>query len=251
MDQKCNYYWAHLQRLGRFYGLQTGFADALANHCLKVTNNADERLFFPAVTAGCTSMPPAWTGGLLLKGCSTSERTLLEPWPLATTLNVGNKETKVQALNLLNKQLKKERKTATLFSENIKSLRGVPATSPQPGLDYGNRMIPGKTRSNRQAEQTPPGQCGRIPATLEDAPRMKGTPATDPQKHPRWLNFAWTIDKKRFLFQSEIQLDPAHPFSQQPGTGPPQWQITILFVFFCIVMFHRGPTTEKTSRTCV
>lgn len=75
-------------------------------------------------------------------------------------------------------------------------------------------------------------------------------PSNRPTK-TRWLNFAWTIDKKRFLFQSEIQLDPAHPFSQQPGTGPPQWQITILFVFFCIVMFRCGPTTEKTSRTCV
>lgn len=75
-------------------------------------------------------------------------------------------------------------------------------------------------------------------------------PSNRPTK-TRWLNFAWTIDKKRFFFQSEIQLDPLHPFSQQPGTGAPWWRITILFVFFCIVVLRCGPTAEKTSRTCV
>lgn len=45
----------------------------------------------------------------------------------------------------------------------------------------------------------------------------------------------------KFLLQSEIQLDPLHPFSKQPGAGPPRWRITIL----CIVMFHCGPTAGR------
>lgn len=98
--------------------------------------------------------------------------------------------------------------------------------------------MPGQICSTRQEGKTPPGQH-RIPVTVEDVQHMNGTPATAPQKHGGSTFSGPSLTK--FLLQSEIQLDPLHPFSKQPGAGPLPWRITIL----CIVMFHCGPTTER------
>lgn len=116
----------------------------------------------------------------------------------------------------------------------------------------GTGWSPGRFSLDRQEEKNPTWPTLLQPSDARGCGTYERHPSNGLTK-TRWFNFAWTIDKKkkRFFFQSEIQLDPPHPFSQQPGTGPPLWRITILFVFFFIVVSRCGPTAEKTSRTCV
>lgn len=64
---------------------------------------------------------------------------------------------------------------------------GILVTPPQPGRHNGTCMVPAgpyhpHTPDEKKKKKTP-GQRHCSPATPEDVARMKGTPATDPQKH--------------------------------------------------------------------
>lgn len=141
----------------------------------------------------------------------------------------------------------------------MRSQWGVPLTPPRPARHDGNCTIPGKififfSPDRQEEKKTPPGQRRRSPATLEDVARMKGTPATDPQKHGGSTLPGPSIKKKKekILLSVGNPIRPSASFLSATWDGAPLVaNNNSFFVFFCIVAFHCGPTAEKTSRTCV
>lgn len=141
----------------------------------------------------------------------------------------------------------------------MRSQWGIPLTPPRPARHDGNCTIPGKififfsprqTRRKKNSTWTTPPQ----PSDAGGCGTYERHPSNRPTK-TRWLNFAWTIDKKK---KEKILLSVGNPIRPSASFLSATWDGAPLvannnsfFVFFCIVAFHCGPTAEKTSRTCV